>query len=188
MMPGAGERGGSAWIDLFEASREMRFVALERLPEVARALAAAGWVVMAMYEEVDGALAFRAVERRLRCPAGVRGGSDEETAGDEESGEGEGDESRVAHVYEDESSERRSSGSVSVGAGAWWSATLSVPVERGAPRAYVRLARHGVGGTRPEDGGEESEDFAVPASEVDAVLVLLGGVVRQARRNGVLPP
>lgn len=194
-MPGAGGRDGPAWIDLFEASREMRFVTLERLPEVARTLAAAGWVVIAAYAEGGASLAFRGVPRRLRCFGGANGWRDDEFPGGVESGagagegegegEGAGEEAsgRVALAYEDEMSERRSSGAVSVGRGAWWTVALSVPVERGEPRAYVRLVRH-VGGGVP--GEEESADFAVPASEVDALLVLLGGVVRQARRHGVL--
>jgi hypothetical protein len=50
---------------------------------------------------------------------------------------------------------------------------------------FLQLRRHGA----PPDGygaGEEVADFSVPVSEVDAILTLLGGIVTQARRDGVL--
>ena len=91
------------------------------------------------------------------------------------------------HRYDDEGSEARSLGSVSVGAGTWWSVALSVP---GAPDAVrdtvlVRIERHGA----PDDErhGHGAVDLVLPSSEIDAVVTLLGGVVAQARRDGVLP-
>lgn len=91
--------------------------------------------------------------------------------------------------YEDEGSERRSLGAVSVGAAAWWSATLTVPqTESGADGdvVFVRFRRHGE--TPAGYHGTTEVDFTVPRSEVDAFVTLLSGLVEQARRDAVLPP
>lgn len=220
MTLGAGGRGVPAEIDLLDVGGEMRFVTLEALPVVARALAVAGWVVIVGHEEGSERLAFRGAARRLRCAAGGAedsGGAEdagdsggtgakaeverddalvpemeesatrEEGAGDGSGGDvGAGGRAGAARasrrpVYQDEMSERRARGAVTLSSGGWWTATLSVPVEAGAPLTYVRMERCVA-------GEEESADFAVPAAEVDAVLVLLEGVVAQARRDGVLPP
>lgn len=91
--------------------------------------------------------------------------------------------------YEDEGSERRSLGAVSVGANAWWSASLTVPAgESGADGdiVFLRFERHGAqpAGYR---GGTQA-DLSVPRSEVDAFVTLLGGLVDQARHDAVLAP
>ena len=90
--------------------------------------------------------------------------------------------------YEDEGSERRSLGAVSVGAGAWWSATLTAPqAESGADGevVFVHFRRHGE--TPAGYHGTTEVDFTVPRSEVDAFVTLLSGLVEQARRDAVLP-
>lgn len=84
--------------------------------------------------------------------------------------------------YEDEGSACEARGAVSVRGGAWWSAALSVPVGA-ADDALVRLTRHGAGG---QSAAAERIDLRVSASELDAVIALLAGVVAQARRDAVL--
>jgi hypothetical protein len=92
------------------------------------------------------------------------------------------------HPYEDEGSERRSLGSVAVGGGAWWSIALTVPASTASARedvVLVRLERHG---EMPAGVPSSAADaLLLPASEIEAVLLLLAGVVDQARRDGVLP-
>jgi hypothetical protein len=89
--------------------------------------------------------------------------------------------------YEDEGSEGLSLGSVSVGAQAWWSVALSVP-EGGGGSAddvlFVRFERHGAhpAGYR----GSVEASLSLPRSEIDAIVMLLAGIVDQARRDGVL--
>lgn len=91
----------------------------------------------------------------------------------------------AAHVYEDEGSIRAGTGSVAVSRTARWLATLSVPLPNGQV-AFLRLERCG---PLPDGyrGCEESAFFSMPATEVDAVLATIAGVVSQARRDGVLP-
>lgn len=89
--------------------------------------------------------------------------------------------------YENEGSVQLSSGSVSLGAGAWWSISLSVPGDAGTAddALFVRLERHGA---RPAGyRGSVEADLTLPRSEIDAIVMLLAGVVDQARRDGVLP-
>jgi len=90
--------------------------------------------------------------------------------------------------YENEGSERRSLGSLSLGTDAWWSVTLSVPHGGGAAgdeALFVRFERHGA----PPAGyrGSIEAALSLPRSEIDAFVTLLAGVVDQARRDGVLP-
>ncbi|HEX5830114.1 MAG TPA: hypothetical protein VFY16_03975 [Gemmatimonadaceae bacterium] len=87
--------------------------------------------------------------------------------------------------YENEGSEQRSTGAVAVGGGAWWSATLAVPMPADGA-AFLRVERHGAvpAGYR---GAGESAELSLPAGEAGAVVVLLAGLVAQARRDGVLP-
>jgi hypothetical protein len=89
--------------------------------------------------------------------------------------------------YDDEGSEARSLGSVSVGAGAWWSVALTVPGTSEAARdtVLVRIERYGP--PADERHGHVSADLVLPPSEIDALVTLLTGVVAQARRDGVLP-
>jgi hypothetical protein len=89
--------------------------------------------------------------------------------------------------YDDEGSEARSLGSVSVGAGAWWSVALSVPGASKAARdtVLVRIERHGP--PADERHGQVGVDLILSPAEIDALVTLLGGVVAQARRDGVLP-
>jgi hypothetical protein len=90
--------------------------------------------------------------------------------------------------YEREGGESRSLGSIAVDTDSWWSATLSMP--RGEPARdgdtlFLRFARHGAlpVGYR----GETELELALPASEVDAIVALLTGVVKQAHEDGTLP-
>ena len=91
----------------------------------------------------------------------------------------------AAHVYEDEGSTRAGAGSVAVSRTARWMATLSVPLPNGNV-AFLHLERRG---PLPDGyrGSEESALFSMPATEVDAVLAAIAGVVSQVRRDGVLP-
>jgi hypothetical protein len=88
-------------------------------------------------------------------------------------------------LYESEGSEHRSLGSISIEAGARWTATLTVPIP---PRsiAFLQLERRG---DLPAGylGAEESALLSLPIGETEAVIALLTGVVAQARRDGVLP-
>jgi hypothetical protein len=85
--------------------------------------------------------------------------------------------------YEEEGSSRRAVGSVAVAADAWWSATLSAP-EDGGP-LLLTLERHGAAPERHRTG--DVAELSLPASEIDAIVALISGVVAQARRDGVLP-
>ena len=95
----------------------------------------------------------------------------------------------VAFYYEPDGSECRTTGTVGVAPGAWWAATLTVPLAAGGtgePVAFLHVERAGPtpAGYR---GGVEAADLSAPAGELDALLALLAGVVAQARRDGVLP-
>jgi hypothetical protein len=85
--------------------------------------------------------------------------------------------------YQEETSERRSTGSVSTESGGRWMATLSVPITGGRGIVFCTLERHDESG---EDDPLRCSEIALPEHEIDAVLALLRGVVRQARRDGVL--
>ena len=109
----------------------------------------------------------------------------ERTEGRRESGASLRGVGQPAAAYEEEGSERRTLGSVSVAADAWWSATLTVPMLDG-DTALLAIERHGL----PPDGyrgSSERAEFSVPRWEVDAVVALLAGVVANARRDGVIP-
>lgn len=93
----------------------------------------------------------------------------------------------LGHPYDDEGSEARSLGSVSVGSGAWWAVVLSVPGAPDAPRDTVLLHIERHGALVDERQGPGAADLVLPSSEIDAVVTLLAGVVTQARRDGVLP-
>jgi len=85
--------------------------------------------------------------------------------------------------YEGGHSERRATGSVAVGQGSWWMATLSVPMS-GDQTILLTIERDG-----PTPAGAptvEQVTMVIPPGEVDAVLTLLQGIVAQSRRNGVL--
>lgn len=91
--------------------------------------------------------------------------------------------------YEDEGSQRQSRGAVAVGADAWWSVALTVPVRDMVPDArlvLVQLVRHGT--TSSETPPVPAADLLVPGGEVEALAALLAGVAAQARRDAVLAP
>jgi hypothetical protein len=86
--------------------------------------------------------------------------------------------------YEDEGSERTSTGTIAVTSDSSWRATLSVPLPD-ADAVFLRIERMG----RLPDGyrgAEESAALSVPAAEVDALMAVLAGVIAQARKDGVL--
>ncbi len=87
--------------------------------------------------------------------------------------------------YEDNGTERHALGSVAVGANAWWSAALTIPArDDPSDAAFIRFERHG---ERPASYlGDVVEEVSVPRSELDAIVLLLAGVVDQARRDGLL--
>jgi hypothetical protein len=74
---------------------------------------------------------------------------------------------------------------VSLALGRWWSGKLTVPVAGAADLVFLRIERHGEPPTGY--GGDASADVSVPVAEIDDVLVLLLGLVAQARCDGVLP-
>lgn len=86
--------------------------------------------------------------------------------------------------YDDEGSERSSTGSVIVGEDSYWRATISVPVPK-ADTVFVKIEREGA---LPEGyvGAEETASWSMPVGEVDLVMELLAGVIRQGRRDGVI--
>ena len=89
--------------------------------------------------------------------------------------------------YEQEGSERLVRGAVSVAPDAWWSVALSVPESvHGSDHdaVFVRMARHGP--VPPGYPGGLAMELSLPRSEIDAIVVLLSGVVEQARRDAVL--
>ena len=90
----------------------------------------------------------------------------------------------VAGRYEDESSERSAVGSVRVGGDSFWRAVLTVPIPN-ADAVFIRIERQGA---LPEGyrGAEESAGFSLPVGELEAVMVVLNGIVGQARRDGVI--
>lgn len=88
--------------------------------------------------------------------------------------------------YEDEGSEQIARGAMAVARDGWWTAALSVPLDaaRGALPVTIRLTRLG-----PDAGQALAAEVLVQVTEreIDAVVALLGGIVAQARRDGVLP-
>jgi hypothetical protein len=89
--------------------------------------------------------------------------------------------------YEQEGSERIARGAVTLPADAWWSVALTVPdghQHADDDAVFVRMERHGplpVGYV-----GSAEIQLSLPRSEIDAIVVLLGGVVEQAHRDAVL--
>jgi len=161
--------------DVLEGAEEMRFVAVDTLPAVVRALELAGRAVVLGYDDQAQQLIF--YSQRKRIPCGGRASA--ATAAPARAAV----RADVA-AYENESSERRSSGSVSVAPGEWWSATLTAPITD-AGTLFVELERRGA--TPASYRGEGSAELSVPEAEIDAVIALLAGVVAQARQDGVLP-
>jgi hypothetical protein len=85
--------------------------------------------------------------------------------------------------YESEGSERVSRGSVTVPSGGRWSASLEVRM-RDDQGALLTINRSGPGtGPAPSDAS-----LMIPPGEADALLILLAGLVKQARADGVLAP
>jgi hypothetical protein len=83
------------------------------------------------------------------------------------------------YEYEDETSVRSARGTVRVAEGVWWSGEIVVPMT--GERALIQVEHY------PESPAPSDATLAVPLDEIDALLTLLGGVVAQARRAGVLP-
>jgi hypothetical protein len=90
---------------------------------------------------------------------------------------------RVGRIqYEPEGSDRRATGSVSLRSGGWWSADLIVSIRREG-EILLTIHRHGAPGQ--EDDGA-SVDLCLGHNDLEALPVLLSGVIAQARRDGVL--
>ena len=85
-------------------------------------------------------------------------------------------------LYEPEGSDRRATGTVSLGSAGWWSADLIVAIRREA-EILLTLNRHGAPGQADDD---ESVDLCLRPADLEALPVLLNGVIAQARRDGVL--
>jgi hypothetical protein len=185
---------GPAERDLLDGAQELRFVSVDSLPAVAQALQLTGQVVVVAYDGDSGRLVYYA--QRVRAGAARSVAPDE--PGDqaaERVGAASGAALRRGGVlaevlrYENEGSERCSLGAVAVGVGAWWSAALSVPAEDARAEddtLFLRLERHGP--VSASYRGDVQIEVTLPAVEVDAVVALLGGVVDQARQDGVLQP
>ena len=91
-------------------------------------------------------------------------------------------------VYEDEGSLREARGAVTVPGGAWWGVTLSRPIDDALPPdapARLRIDRRGAGIAALDGTG--GVELTIRPSELAALFVALDGVVRQARRDGVIP-
>ena len=84
--------------------------------------------------------------------------------------------------YEPESSDCRAGGTVSIGSGGWWSAELIVAARRGED-ILLTLQRRGMPGHEYLD---QSLDLCLRPTDLEALPVLLNGVIAQARRDGVL--
>ena len=84
--------------------------------------------------------------------------------------------------YEPEGSDCRATGSVSLRSGGWWSADLIVSIRR-EDEILLTIHRHGAPGQ--EDDGA-SVDLRLRPGDLEALAVLLNGVIAQARRDGVL--
>ena len=83
--------------------------------------------------------------------------------------------------YEDEGSDRVARGSVTLASGTWWFSELVVPMKAGQP-ALLTISRHGSGaGLEPREAA-----LVIPPAEAEAFLVLLQGLIAQARSDGVL--
>jgi len=85
--------------------------------------------------------------------------------------------------YEPGASDCRATGTVSLGSGGWWSADLIVATHR-EDEILLTLRRHGAQGREDDD---ESTDLCLRPADLEALPVLLNGVIGQARRDGVLP-
>lgn len=86
--------------------------------------------------------------------------------------------------YEPGHSERQVTGSVTVGQESRWSALLAVPMT-GDQSVLLTIERDG-----PTPAGAPAipeVTLIIPPGEADALLMLLQGIVAQARRDGVLP-
>ena len=84
-------------------------------------------------------------------------------------------------AYENEGSELVSRGSVTLPSGGWWSATLEVRL-RDHQGALLTITRTGPGADPPPSDAS----LMIPPGEADALLMLLTGLVEQARADGVL--
>ena len=84
--------------------------------------------------------------------------------------------------YEQEGSDCRATGSVSLRGGGWWSADLIVSIRR-EDEILLTIHRHGAPG---QDDDGTGVDLCLRRADLEALPVLLNGVIEQARRDGVL--
>lgn len=83
-------------------------------------------------------------------------------------------------AYEREGGERIARGSVALPSGFHWQATIEVPL-RGDRSALLTLQRMAESSLEPAEAV-----LAIPPGEAGAVLTLLTGILRQARKDGLL--
>jgi hypothetical protein len=84
-------------------------------------------------------------------------------------------------MYESGGSERVSKGFITDSSGGRWHCTLEVPIARDSA-ALLTIEREA---SEPELAPAEAT-LVVPAGELNTLLALLGGVIAQARADGVL--
>lgn len=85
--------------------------------------------------------------------------------------------------YESEGSDRRASGAVTLHDGGWWSIELIVAIHQ-ENQILLTLHHHRTAG---EEEVGNSVDLCLRPSDLEALPVLLNGVIAQARRDGVIP-
>lgn len=84
--------------------------------------------------------------------------------------------------YERESSDCRATGSVSLRGGGWWSADLIVSINR-EDQILLTIQRYAAPGQGDDGAGV---DLCLRRADLEALPVLLNGVIAQARKDGVL--
>ena len=180
---------------LLAGARALPSLTVENLPLVAQALAQRGELVMLGYDETTRRFICYAQAPRPPAPSAAPSRSErpEAEALERQSAHqgGRTGSNRVVDTvmgaleYEAEGSEHCVLGSVTTDPGSWWSIVLAVPGDTPtANTLFVRLERHGP--TPAGYRGEGDAELSLPVSEVDSVVVLLAGVIDQARREGVL--
>jgi hypothetical protein len=163
--------------DVLEGAEEMQSVPADALAAVVQAMELAGRALVLGYDGEAQRLIYYSQRKRIPCRAPS---ADVATAPASPAAA-----ARAGGVaYENESSERRSTGSVSVAPGEWWSAVLSAPITDGGT-LFLQLERRGA--VPASYRGATDAELSLPEGEIDAVIALLQGVVAQARQDGVLP-
>ena len=187
-------RFATEFASLLAGARELPSLTADNLPIVAQTLAQLGELVMLGYDERARRFVCFARAPRPAAPTAASPGHPEADLlerkpahSTERTGRrGAVDAAIGALEYEAGGNERCVLGSVTTDAGSWWSVVLAVPGDTPAGNTlFVRLARHGP--TPADYRGAIEAELSLPASEVDSVVVLLTGVIDQARRDGVLP-